>query len=108
MAMDLLAIDLGKRSFRIYGVEPDGIIISWKVMTVVYADRFIPGSERTRAEEAGEEPEAIPFLKRFTVFNADQCADLPAEASAAAPPPPPENLSGARSSPAARDFSGIP
>jgi antirestriction protein ArdC len=62
-----------------------------KGTTVVYADRFIPGSERTRAEEAGEEPEAIPFLKRFTVFNTDQCEDLPAEASAAAPPPP-ENL----------------
>jgi antirestriction protein ArdC len=62
-----------------------------KGTTVVYADRFIPGGERTRAEEAGEEPEAIPFLKRFTVFNTDQCEDLPAEASAAAPAPP-ENL----------------
>jgi antirestriction protein ArdC len=30
----------------------------------------------------------IPFLKRFTVFNTDQCADLPADAGAAAPPPP--------------------
>jgi len=58
----------------------------------VYADRFIPGGERARAEEAGEEPEAIPFLKRFTVFNTDQCEDLPAEASAAAPSPPPETL----------------
>src|ERR1700738_2885075 len=49
--------------------------------TVVYADRFIPGSERARAEEAGEEPEAIPFLKRFTVFNTDQCEDLPPKVS---------------------------
>ena len=63
-----------------------------KGTTVVYADRFIPDGERARAEEAGEEPEAIPFLKRFTVFNADQCEDLPVEASAAAPPPPPEKL----------------
>ena len=47
--------------------------------TVVYADRFIPYRERTRAAEAGDEPEAIPFLKRFTVFNADQCEDLPAD-----------------------------
>jgi antirestriction protein ArdC len=62
-----------------------------KGTTVVYADRFIPHGERARADEAGEEPEAIPFLKRFTVFNADQCAGLSAEASAA-PPPPPENL----------------
>ena len=45
---------------------------------VVYADRFVPYRERTRAAETGDEPEAMPFLKRFTVFNADQCADLPA------------------------------
>jgi antirestriction protein ArdC len=63
-----------------------------KGTTVVYADRFVPNGERTRAEETGEEPEAIPFLKRFTVFNTDQCEDLPAEVSAAAPPPRPENL----------------
>jgi antirestriction protein ArdC len=62
-----------------------------KGTTVVYADRFIPNGERTRAEEAGEEPEAIPFLKRFTVFNTDQCDELSAETSAAAPPPA-ENL----------------
>ena len=37
--------------------------------TVVYADRFIPDEERKRAHETGEEPQAIPFLKRFTVFN---------------------------------------
>jgi antirestriction protein ArdC len=35
-----------------------------KGITVVYADRFIPYRERTRAAEAGDEPEAIPFLKR--------------------------------------------
>ncbi len=59
--------------------------------TVVYADRFIPYRERTRAAETGDEPDAIPFLKRFTVFNADQCEDLPADI---APPPEPlaENL----------------
>jgi hypothetical protein len=39
--------------------------------TVVYADRFIPYRERRRAAETGDEPDAIPFLKRFTVFNAD-------------------------------------
>jgi antirestriction protein ArdC len=57
-----------------------------KGTTVVYADRFVPYRERTRAAEAGDEPEAIPFLKRFTVFNADQCEDLPANI---APPPAP-------------------
>jgi antirestriction protein ArdC len=54
--------------------------------TVVYADRFISYRERTRAAETGDEPDAIPFLKRFTVFNADQCEDLPA---GIAPPPEP-------------------
>src|SRR5262245_11169236 len=45
--------------------------------TVVYADRFIPKDERARAREAGEDPCNIPFLKRFTVFNAEQCDGLP-------------------------------
>ena len=62
-----------------------------KGTTVVYADRFIPYRERTRVDETGDEPEAIPFLKRFTVFNADQCEDLP-EGVASAPMPPAENL----------------
>ena len=62
-----------------------------KGITVVYADRFIPYREHTRAAQTGDEPDAIPFLKRFTVFNADQCEDLPADI---APPPEPlaENL----------------
>ncbi|MGB8842302.1 MAG: zincin-like metallopeptidase domain-containing protein [Aliidongia sp.] len=58
---------------------------------VVYADRFIPEAERRRAECCGDEPGSIPFLKRFTVFNTDQCADLPADL-ATAPPPVPEGL----------------
>jgi antirestriction protein ArdC len=57
--------------------------------TVVYADRFIPDGEKKRATEKGEEAQAIPFLKRFTVFNTDQCNDLPAEIATVAPPPPP-------------------
>ena len=55
--------------------------------TVVYADRFVPQDEKRRANEIGDEAQAIPFLKRFTVFNADQCDDLPVEISTAAPPP---------------------
>jgi antirestriction protein ArdC len=54
--------------------------------TIVYADRFIPDDVRHRANKRGEEPRAIPFLKRFTVFNAEQCEGLP-EDIAAAPPP---------------------
>jgi antirestriction protein ArdC len=57
--------------------------------TVVYADRFVPSDEKRRAAETGEEAHAIPFLKRFTVFNCDQCDELPDEIATAAPPPPP-------------------
>lgn len=71
--------------------------------TVVYADRFTPEDEERRAREAGE-GEAdqgslrgsdhrsngrIPFLKRFTVFNAAQCEGLPGDIAVEAPPPPP-------------------
>jgi antirestriction protein ArdC len=57
--------------------------------TVVYADRFVPSNEKRRAAETGEEVQVIPFLKRFTVFNTDQCEDLLAEIATTAPPPPP-------------------
>ena len=57
--------------------------------TVVYADRFVPSDEKRRAAETGEEAQAIPFLKRFTVFNIDQCESLPEQIATAAPPPPP-------------------
>jgi antirestriction protein ArdC len=54
--------------------------------TVVYADRFVPDDVRDRARERGEEPRGIPFLKRFTVFNVEQCQGLP-EGIGAEPPP---------------------
>jgi antirestriction protein ArdC len=60
-------------------------------VTVVYADRFVPDSERLRAEEDGTEANAIPFLKRFTVFNSDQCQGLPNDI-AGTPRPIPEGL----------------
>ena len=59
--------------------------------TVVYADRFVPDDERKRAERDGDEPGAIPFLKRFTVFNTDQCENLP-EGLVTAPAPMPDGL----------------
>ena len=37
----------------------------------------------------GEEAQAIPFLRRFTVFNTAQCDGLPDDIEAAVPPPPP-------------------
>jgi antirestriction protein ArdC len=54
--------------------------------TVVYADRFVPDDERRRATHDGEAPRAIPFLKRFTVFNVEQCQGLPDDVAAAPPP----------------------
>src|SRR5690606_31044782 len=57
--------------------------------TVVYADRFVPDDEKRRALETGEEAQAVPFLKRFTVFNAAQCENLPDDIALIAPPPAP-------------------
>ncbi len=56
--------------------------------TVVYADRFVPEDEKRRARETGEDAQAIPFLKRFTVFNTDQCENLPEDVATGAPPVP--------------------
>ncbi|MEP3073832.1 zincin-like metallopeptidase domain-containing protein [Maricaulis sp.] len=50
--------------------------------TIVYADRFIPEDEKRRAAETGEDAQTIPFLKRFTVFNTDQCDNLPGDIAA--------------------------
>ena len=43
---------------------------------IVYADTFIPEKERMRSEQSGQDAVSIPFLKRFTVFNTDQCEGL--------------------------------
>jgi antirestriction protein ArdC len=53
--------------------------------TVCYADRFIPKAELERAARDGDDPEAVPFLKRFTVFNVAQCGGLPDHFFAGAP-----------------------
>ncbi len=57
--------------------------------TVVYADRFIPEAEKARAVERGDDAKAVPFLKRFTVFNVAQCEGL-REGLARDPAPLPE------------------
>jgi antirestriction protein ArdC len=59
--------------------------------TLVYADRFVPDDERRRSRETGDEAVAIPFLKRFTVFNAAQCDGL-LDDLVAVPLPFPERL----------------
>jgi antirestriction protein ArdC len=60
--------------------------------TVIYADRFVPNDDKKRAAKTGEEAQAIPFLKRFTVFNTDQCDELPDNISTAAPRPLPDMI----------------
>lgn len=57
--------------------------------TIVYADRFIPNDEKRASVEEGSEPRVVHFLKRFTVFNVEQCDDLPAGIGAVIEPPAP-------------------
>lgn len=73
-----------------------------KSTTIVYADSFTPKGERKAAQEEGREPQRIPFLKRYRVFNIDQCDGLSDDLYALAPDLPPceqlpiaENLIGA-------------
>lgn len=53
-----------------------------KGTTVCYADRFTPKGEEERARDEDREARAIAFLKRFTVFNVDQCEGLPEQVTA--------------------------
>jgi antirestriction protein ArdC len=57
--------------------------------TVCYADRFTPKDEAERAHDEARDARTIAFLKRFTVFNVDQCDGLP-DTLAAAPTQLPE------------------
>jgi antirestriction protein ArdC len=59
-------------------------------VTVCYADRFIPkrerdGANKTPPNDAQKQEGAIPFLRRYTVFNVDQCDNLPEHCHAHAP-----------------------
>jgi antirestriction protein ArdC len=75
--------------------------------TIFYADKFVPPlrhsnnpsdrrnlglappkDEHEQGQAEGDEPRAIPFLKRFTVFNAAQCDGLPQRLTAAPAPLP--------------------
>jgi antirestriction protein ArdC len=53
-----------------------GVCKGERGVTVVYADRFTPEAEKERASREGGDPKAVPFLKRFTVFNVAQCEGL--------------------------------
>ncbi|WP_267433580.1 zincin-like metallopeptidase domain-containing protein [Sphingomonas sp. GM_Shp_1] len=45
--------------------------------TVCYADRFTPKGKDDSSRDDEQEARTIAFLKRFTVFNIDQCEGLP-------------------------------
>ncbi len=50
-----------------------------KGQTICFANRFTPDAEKKRANSEGggnDAAQSIPFLKRFTVFNAAQCDGL--------------------------------
>lgn len=49
---------------------------------VVYADTFIPKAEQEKASASGADARRVGFLKRFTVFHADQCDGLPVDVDA--------------------------
>lgn len=56
---------------------------------ICYADRFTPKEEAAKASSEDREARTIAFLKRFTVFNIDQCEDLPEDLSLAPVQPDP-------------------
>jgi antirestriction protein ArdC len=60
--------------------------------TICFADRFTPDAEKQRVEGSGDAAQSIPFLKRFTVFNAAQCDGLPPRIATDAVPPPERHL----------------
>ncbi|WP_066825309.1 ArdC family protein [Sphingomonas mali] len=45
--------------------------------TICYADRFTPKGEEQKARDEDRDARQVAFLKRFTVFNVDQCEGLP-------------------------------
>ncbi len=54
-----------------------------KGTVVCYADHFTPKDEEERARDEEREARQIAFLKRFTVFNVDQCEGLPQDVAKA-------------------------
>lgn len=57
-------------------------------VTACHADTFVPKAERERAERDGDNPGRVSFLKRFTLFNVEQCEGLPEDAYKGAIPLP--------------------
>jgi antirestriction protein ArdC len=48
-----------------------------KGTVICYADRFTPKSEQEQARSEDRAARQVAFLKRFVVFNVDQCEGLP-------------------------------
>jgi antirestriction protein ArdC len=59
---------------------------------VYFADKFVPQKEQQRAKDEGTDPSAIRFLKRYTVFNAEQCEGLPVGLFGSVEPRPPREV----------------
>jgi len=66
-------------------------------VSVCYADKFIPKRDRSNGAggeassgkgDRNDEVEAVPFLRRYTVFNVAQCDNLPDHCVVAAPASP--------------------
>ena len=53
-----------------------------KGTVICYADRFTPKAEAEQACGEDREARQVAFLKRFTVFNVDQCDGLPEDFTA--------------------------
>lgn len=52
MTMDLLAIDLGKQSFHLHGIDNDGVVVSRKVSRAKLVDTVSKMAPKTIAMEA--------------------------------------------------------
>lgn len=63
-----------------------------KGATVCYADRFTPKGDEDRARDEDREARQVAFLKRFTVFNVDQCDGLPDSFTSVAALPPEQKM----------------
>lgn len=48
-----------------------------KGTVICYADRFTPRAEHEQAQREDREARQVAFLKRFVVFNVEQCEGLP-------------------------------
>jgi len=56
-----------------------------KGTTIFFASQFVPEQNKRKAELTGNDPEAVFFLKPYTVFNIEQCEGLPIEAAKPVP-----------------------